>query len=277
MFQCYTGDSTNSPTSEIYLYDPESAQLEPITDNRSPDRWPRWSPDGKFFAFTRLTREAGDIWTMNAGDRQEKQLTSGTSHDWGPDVAGSWVYFSSNRTEPDKGLSDIWRVARDGDGDPKVHFGHTGALDSSPAWSPDGTTMAFSSSFQVNERAIYTADTDKNDKPRTLGSVIDRNPTWKPDGTRLLFTRNAVGGLRDIYSLAISGGTPTRVSSDPADEGGPVYSPDGKQIAFYRQVDSAWHLLIGDLDDHEVLVPSSVVDVTTTKSLEGNCIDPSWR
>ena len=277
LFQCYTGDSTNSPTSEIYLYDPESTQLEQITDDRSPDRWPRWSRDGKLFAFTRLTREAGDIWTMNTGDRHEEQLTNGTSHDSGPDVAGSWVYFNSNRTETNKNLSDIWRVARNGDGDPEVYFGQTGALDSSPAWSEDGTTMAFSSSFQVNERAIYTTDTDKNDKRRTSGDVIDRNPTWKLDGTRLLFTRNAGRGPRDIYSLAISGGTPTRVSSDPADEGGPVYSPDGKQIAFYRKVDNEWHLLIGDLDDQEVLVPDSVLDVTTTKSLEGNCIDPSWR
>ncbi len=137
--------------------------------------------------------------------------------------------------------------------------------------------MAFSSSYQVDGRAIFTRGTDKNDRRRTSGNVIDRNPTWKPDGTRLLFTRNAVGGLRDIYTLAISGGTPTRVSSDPADEGGPVFSPDGEQIAFYRRVDGAWHLLIGDLDDHEVLVPSSVVDVTKAKSLEENCIDPSWR
>ena len=204
-------------------------------------------------------------------------LTSGGDHDWGPDVArNGFVYFSSNRTERNKQRDDIWRVSSSGEGDPTVYFGHTGAEDSSPAWSPDGTIMAFSSGYRVREFAIYTADADKNSTKRTLGNVIDRNPTWKPDGKRLMFTRNE-RGLRDIYSLAISGGTPTQVTTDPADEGAPAYSPDGNRIAFFREVEGDWHLLLGNLDDNGVLDPGSVTDVTKTKSLPQNCLDPSWR
>jgi Tol biopolymer transport system component len=285
LVQCYTGTDTdtNSDTSEIYLYDPERPKVEKVTHNRSPDRWPRWSPDGKSVALTRLVKDAGDIWTINAADGGEDQVTRGTANDWGPDVAGGFVYFSSGRNEATGSKrNDIWRVSLTGDRTARLWFGRTGFDDKSPAWSPDGSTMAFSSNHQgrggSSASAIFTTTADKTDERHTSGGVVDRNPTWRSDSRALLFTRNAVGGLRDIYSVDPSGGTPVRVTRDSADEGGPVYSPAGDRIAFYRKIQGDWHLLIGNLDASGVLDEDSILDVTETTSLNGkNCIDPSWR
>ena len=61
------------------------------------------------------------------------------------------------------------------------------------------------------------------------------------------------------------------ITSDPADEGAPVYSPDGERIAFYRSIDDVFHLIV------RVLASGEETDLTETRSLEGNSLDPSWR
>ena len=88
---------------------------------------------------------------------------------------------------------------------------------------------------------------------------------------RLVFTRNPnePRARRDIWSLDVETREESRITADPADEGGPVYSPEGDRIAFYRRVGDEWHILV------RVLASGDERDLT--KSLGGDSIDPSWR
>jgi Tol biopolymer transport system component len=281
LFHAYTGarDQTSSDSSEIYLLDPDGTRVERVTDNGRPDRWPRWSPKDDLFAFTRINDGVGDILTMDTAGT-ETQLTSGSDNDWAPEVApNDFIYFNSDRVRAGDDSINVWRVAPRTGVEPTFVTGAPGADDRSPAWSPDGTRMAFSSDRDAairGERAIFTADAGDirgTPEPLTFGGTVDRNPTWRSDGRVLLFTRNPIGSddERDIWSLDLDTGEERPVSEDPADEGSPVFSPEGDRIAFYRLVDEAWHLIILDLDsgDEE--------DLTETRSLEGHSIDPSWR
>jgi TolB protein len=133
--------------------------------------------------------------------------------------------------------------------------------------------MALTSNRDRNDggRSIYIWEPGHNPEPLTSGGTVDRNPRWDPDGEHLVFTRNPIGSpdKRDIWSLDVRAKKASRITTDPADEGGPVYSPEGDRIAFYRRVGNAWHILVRNL--------ASGVEQDLTESLRGDSIDPSWR
>ena len=264
-------DGDGPRDSEIYLLDPDSGEGGPLTENDVPDRWPRWSPDGTLIGFTRMVDGAGDIYVMDAQGGNERQLTSGADDDWAPDFSpNSFIVFNSDRNESDKRLHDIWGVDETGAGLGFL-WGESGFDDRSPAWSPDGAWMAYTTTRDGDGRAIYGVDTNFNAQRVTFGGTVDRNPSWRPDSRGLVFARNAdeSGALRDIWAWDADTGAESQITTESADEGNPVYSPDGGRVVFYRRVDDAWHLILRDL--------ASGDERDLTASLGGNSIDASWR
>jgi dipeptidyl aminopeptidase/acylaminoacyl peptidase len=113
-----------------------------------------------------------------------------------------------------------------------------------PQLSPDGSRVAFT---RVNvdekrtgyETSIWMVSTSGNDAPvRITNGKHDAQPRWSPDGKRLAFVR---GGEKDdagkpkpsqIALLSLSGGEARVITDLPKGAAGPVWSPDGKRIAF---------------------------------------------
>jgi serine/threonine protein kinase len=61
-------------------------------------------------------------------------------------------------------------------------------------------------------------------------------PSFSPDGRKIAFSWDGTDGVnRDIYVQDIGGDAPVRLTSDPAEDSNPVWSPDGTQIAFLRK------------------------------------------
>lgn len=99
-----------------------------------------------------------------------------------------------------------------------------------PAWSPDGSKIAFASrrsgSFDI---FVMNAD-GSGTKQLTSGKRTDNHPTWSPDGKRIAFA-----GDGDIYVMNADGPDQRRVSDIIADESEPSWSPDGASIAYVRR------------------------------------------
>jgi len=72
--------------------------------------------------------------------------------------------------------------------------------------------------------------------PLTSFSGWELHPALSPDGTHLAFSWDGGGGNRDIYVQLIGAGTPLRLTTDPAEDQSPTWSPDGRYIAFIRSV-----------------------------------------
>jgi len=118
------------------------------------------------------------------------------------------------------------------------------------AWSPDGSRIAYANPV-LGERGIYVADADGTDAIRLTDGPNDGHPSWSPDGSRIVFASTAYDptiafcdGLpgqeflcpTDLYAMDADGSNVTRLTSEPAAEFQPAWSPDGSRIAFVRVV-----------------------------------------
>lgn len=107
--------------------------------------------------------------------------------------------------------------------------GAPGLTPQSPAWSPDGKRIAFSS----GTGDVYVMDLS-DDEPELLISPPDRTcgysyPAWSPDGSSIAFSNGCPGG--GIHIVSAAGGKPRRVTDGRRDLE-PSWSPDGSKIAF---------------------------------------------
>jgi WD40-like Beta Propeller Repeat len=101
---------------------------------------------------------------------------------------------------------------------------------SAPAWSPDGTKIAFDRLGTNRDVWVMNAD-GTNRMPLTNDPAYDGNPAWSPDGTRIVF-ESTRDGNRELYVMNADGSNPVRITNDPATDRDPSWSPDGTKIAF---------------------------------------------
>jgi TolB protein len=100
-----------------------------------------------------------------------------------------------------------------------------------PAWSPDGTKIAFVSHREGTSH-VYVMDADGTGTRRlTDSNQDDSRPSWSPDGTRIAFSREGA-----LFAIPSDGGPVRRVVRALGNADNPAWSPDGTWIAYdYRR------------------------------------------
>jgi dipeptidyl aminopeptidase/acylaminoacyl peptidase len=105
---------------------------------------------------------------------------------------------------------------------------------SSPAWSPDGKQVAFSTNF-TGRMNLWKVSSDGG-WPMQLTVSDDRQfgAVWSPDGKWVLYDQDFGGSeYYDLFAVPSQGGTPINLTNTPdISESGPQFSPDGKALAF---------------------------------------------
>ena len=104
-----------------------------------------------------------------------------------------------------------------------------GPNDHGPAWSPDGSQIAFARSPAETglTSAIFVMNADGANVVQRAAS--GSNPTWSPDGEWIAF--EGAGGILKVRTDGV-GGTPDTVFNEAGQNSGPAWSPDGSRIAF---------------------------------------------
>ena len=98
------------------------------------------------------------------------------------------------------------------------------ANDTFPAWSPDGTKIAFQSDRDGNTN-IYVMNTDGTGQVSLTNSPAnDSSSTWSPDGTKIAFQSDRDGNS-EIYVMNFDGSGQSRLTNNAATDGDPAWSP----------------------------------------------------
>jgi dipeptidyl aminopeptidase/acylaminoacyl peptidase len=156
-------------------------------------------------------------------------------------------------------------MASDGSGPIRLTNYHAG--DYAPAWSPDGTRIAFASSREGNFE-IYTMAPDGSAPTRlTYSDTTDDAPAWSPDGTRIAFASSRDGNS-EIYTMAVDGSALTRLTYSDTTDDAPAWSPDGTRIAFASDRDRGNREIFTMAGDG-----SGVTRLTNGARIDG---DPAW-
>ncbi len=179
------------------------------------------------------------------------------------------IAFVSDRV----GTPKIYVLNTDGSGLEQLTFGPH--ADSRPAWSPDGSRIAFARAGDRSSCGIYVMNGDGSGLERLTTSCGDITPAWSPDGGRIAFGKWTLGSLSTgIYVMNADGSGVTRLTESLQDEY-PAWSPDGSRIAFNRTYEP-WP---GDWFTQVFVMKSDGTDIrrlTFTGSAEFAESGPSW-
>jgi TolB protein len=143
-------------------------------------------------------------------------------------------------------------------GDPSTPAGLFWQL--APAWSPDGTEIAFASARDGTTH-IYVMRADGTGTRRlTNTDQNDDHPTWSPDGKWIAFAREGA-----LFRIPADGGPAARLGREPGSASAPAYSPDGDLIAYdYRRPGfSIRELYVMNADGTRVRQATDLRDVST--------------
>jgi len=284
-----TDAKDDKSTSHIWMVNINGSNNRRITFSQESESSPRWSPDGKYISFTssRPGKARGNqVWLLDRNGGEAMQLTELKGrlqgHEWSPDSKRLALLIGDPDPESDPGPSpqpgatprvpkpmviDRYRFKQDGQGyllkgrQTYIYIFDIAAKkldrltkskwdESSPAWSPDGTHIAFMSNHAEDPdrdpaAQLFVAEAKPGATEKQLTTEATRasraRPEWSPDSKWIVFTEGDEKkyGAYNMEHLALvssdGSSAPARFkATEDLDRGvsSPRFTTDGKAIQF---------------------------------------------
>jgi tricorn protease len=247
----HNGRVVFSYLGDIWTADDNGQNVQRLTVNRASDVYGRFSPDGKWIAFSSDRNGNLDVFLIPAEGGTAKQLTSHSAADivlgWTPDSRS--VLFSSSRGEDF--MPQLYLVSIEG-GMPQKAGTDMGVQAS---YSPDGKRLAYNPKSQVYWRKYYRGAYQSDIVIMDVASKrftqvtdfegLDSWPMWSTDGSIYFVSDREGNGLTNIWRVSDNGGKAERITSfKTGDVRWPSISSDGRVVVFEHDF-GIWKLDVG--------------------------------
>lgn len=247
---------------DIWLLDLASGEITQVTDDPRNDFTPAWSADGAALAYAASGGRSAGIYIVRpeAGAGAGERLATApgaTSPSWSPD--GRYVAFPGVRrgqtglyiaevgsgadarrlSPPD---ADVFPFRPQWTGADELVYTSDGVIKTVSVDGEHGPGIAFTATFEFTRRAYERGrrDFDPSEPEQVYGIV---GPNVSPDGEQVVFT-----ALGDLWLLDIGDPTPRRLTDDPFVDVEPVWSRDGRRIAYASDRAGTIDIWIRDMD-----------------------------
>ncbi len=228
--------------TNIYMMNIDGTHLRQLTYDPASDTHPRWSPDGKTILFLSTRKEGSQIWLLPVDGGESFQLTHfsmGVSQpEWSPD--GKKILFTS-RVFPECGANNECnkKIKKSMEEGPlKAHMADH-LLYRHWTFYRDGKRKH---TFLFNIETKKTIDLTPGDFDAPGFSLSGHAyAVFSPDGKEICVVSNhdkneAESTNMDLWIIPTSGGEAVNITQhNPAWDGNPKYSPDGRYIAYLTQ------------------------------------------
>jgi dipeptidyl aminopeptidase/acylaminoacyl peptidase len=276
-----------------------------VDNSSSPKTDLHWSPDGKHIAYVSL----GQVWIVAAAGGAPVQLTHDVkgpgdprgatdSHiQWNPN--DTWILFESGK----KGYNELYTVSDNGQGPnliaaTEIYKGKdvittniaqdkgdavsSDRFDAHAQWSSDGTRISYTQRSREYFSGILKVQPFDAKSGTPAGTALDlykakndpggawavNTAAWSPDSNTLAVVLQA-SHWDKVWLIPSRGGKPKQLTFGAGEDEDPIYSPDGKWIAFESNRDTPEQR-------HIWLVPATGGDAHQLAHLSGIEGEPHW-
>jgi dipeptidyl aminopeptidase/acylaminoacyl peptidase len=280
--------AANRTFSDIWMTSIDGTITRRLTTNPATDNTPTWSPDGKTLAFVSSRSGQQQIWLLDLAGGEPRQFTTlstgATQPVWSPDgtrLAFVSEVFPEFSGQPFQGSDSLNRnkIRELASGKVKArvidrllyrHWDH---------WVDGVRQHIFLQRLAAGDPVDLTpGDRDAVPTSSTFSGGIDF--AFSPDGKEIAFTATPVPAREEAWStnhdilvVPVTGGTPRQVTTNPAADGFPRYSPDGKYLLYRAQSRPGF-----EADQWELLLMDRAAGTTRslTEAFDASVGTPLW-
>ena len=210
---------------------------------------PTFSPDGSQLLYVSWAPNARGIHRIEADGTADQQVSLRVE-----DLLPSWSldgsrYVYSTRAGIGGDISKRAYTIRIADPTAKANQDPPPFVERAqyPVWGPGDRIVFRDCGFPTDTCGLAIINADGSAKTAIVPNMNATAPAWSNDGKLIVYTSD-YGGNWDIYVVSANGGSPARLTTDPAEDGLPTFSPDGKQIAFLSHRDGTWAIWAMGID-----------------------------
>jgi TolB protein len=210
---------------------------------------PSFAPDGRRVAVLSLASGHEQLAIMNRDGGEVRALT-GEAFDhedpaWSPD--GQWIAYIAKAD----GGEVLHLIRPDGTGDVALTPATQKVIH--PSWSPDSRTLLYCTDDDLappakNDSEIWAMNIATHAAHALITGGVNTYPILSPDGRTLAFRRMVDETNSEVWLADGDGSHPRNLTNNPAFDGWPAWSPDGRRLSFGSNRDGNYRIYIMDAD-----------------------------